>query len=99
MLLQSSDGLVHAIVFDWNGDNAGPYTASQYLDHFKQIQSEFPHARVMASTFDAFVTKLADVKNQVSLSLSLFLTLLFMLVASHDCMQHLGCVSIDSSPW
>ena len=28
------------------GDNSGPYTAEQYVEHFYQIQLEFPDAQV-----------------------------------------------------
>lgn len=39
-------GSSHALVTDWNGDNAGPYQAPDYIAHWKQIQSEFPNATV-----------------------------------------------------
>jgi hypothetical protein len=39
-------GLDHAIVFDWNGDNAGPYSADTYSQHFQQIGAMFPGATV-----------------------------------------------------
>eukprot|EP00698_Gefionella_okellyi_P013605 TRINITY_DN3736_c0_g1_i1.p1 TRINITY_DN3736_c0_g1~~TRINITY_DN3736_c0_g1_i1.p1 ORF type:complete len:789 (-),score=169.87 TRINITY_DN3736_c0_g1_i1:1170-3536(-) len=49
-------GCSHALVFDWNGDNAGPYTAAEYIQHFEAIQQEFPKANVYASTFDNFTS-------------------------------------------
>jgi len=52
-------GLSHALVYDWNGDNAGPYTAEQYIQHFEAIQKEFPHAQVIASTFETFTQHLS----------------------------------------
>ncbi len=50
---------------DWNNDNAGPYTAAEYVAHFEAIQAEFPHARVVASTFDDFVGQLAAVADRL----------------------------------
>ena len=52
-------GLSRALLFDWNGDNAGPYTADEYTQHFQQIEAEFPGAQVLASTFDEFTQYLA----------------------------------------
>eukprot|EP01116_Phalansterium_solitarium_P018609 TRINITY_DN499_c0_g1_i1.p1 TRINITY_DN499_c0_g1~~TRINITY_DN499_c0_g1_i1.p1 ORF type:complete len:799 (-),score=301.91 TRINITY_DN499_c0_g1_i1:735-3131(-) len=58
-------GLSHALVFDWNGDNAGPYTADEYFQHFEQIQKEFPNAQVVSSTFDNFTQYLAQAKSNL----------------------------------
>lgn len=58
-------GLDRALVFDWNGDNAGPYTAEQYIEHFIQIQLEFPGAEVVSSTFDNFTQYLAPFVSQL----------------------------------
>ena len=41
-------GCTHALVTDWNGDNAGPYTADQYYQHFQQLQALYPNATVCA---------------------------------------------------
>lgn len=54
-------GLTHAMVTDWNGDNAGPYDANTYKLHFAQIQLEFPNAQIVASTFDNFTQQLPAV--------------------------------------
>ncbi len=43
-------GLSHALVFDWNGDNAGPFSAQDYIDHMGMIRASFPNATVVAST-------------------------------------------------
>lgn len=56
-------GLSHALVMDWNGDNAGPFTAQQYKDHFALIQKEFPKAQVVSSTFDNFTQHLNGVRS------------------------------------
>jgi hypothetical protein len=58
-------GFGHALVFDWNGDNAGPYSAADYIQHFKDIQAEFPQAQIVSSTFDNFTSLLATVADQL----------------------------------
>ncbi len=52
---------------DWNNDNAGPYSAAEYIAHFESIRTEFPNAKVIASTFDDFVDELATVSAQLPL--------------------------------
>jgi hypothetical protein len=39
-------------------DNLGPATTQMVKDYFKQVQSEFPNAKIIASTYDAFFTSL-----------------------------------------
>lgn len=56
-------GLTHALVTDWNGDNAGPYDAVTYMAHFADIQKEFPNAQIVASTFDNFTQYLPGVRD------------------------------------
>eukprot|EP01012_Entosiphon_sulcatum_P032079 TRINITY_DN40828_c0_g1_i1.p1 TRINITY_DN40828_c0_g1~~TRINITY_DN40828_c0_g1_i1.p1 ORF type:complete len:800 (-),score=122.49 TRINITY_DN40828_c0_g1_i1:16-2391(-) len=56
-------GLSHAMVFDWNGDNAGPFDAATYQKHFKEIETEFPGAKVISSTFDTFVNLVLPFKD------------------------------------
>ena len=58
-------GLSHALVTDWNGDNAGPKSAEQYLEDRRQIQLEFPGAEVFSSTFDNFTKHLNSVKDSI----------------------------------
>eukprot|EP00048_Salpingoeca_helianthica_P005546 m.89006 g.89006 ORF g.89006 m.89006 type:complete len:722 (-) comp13639_c1_seq3:776-2941(-) len=58
-------GLTHAMVTDWNGDNAGPYSALEYQKHFLDIQKEFPNAQIVASTFDNFTKLLADYADNI----------------------------------
>ena len=45
----------HALVYNWNGDNAGPFSASQYDAAFKTIAESFPNAQISAGTFDDFL--------------------------------------------
>ena len=45
-------GLDHALAPDIKGDNAGPPSADQVIADFAQLQSEFPNAKIMASTWD-----------------------------------------------
>lgn len=55
--------LDHALVTDWNGDNAGPFDAITYVQHFDAIQKEFPNAQIVASTFDNFTQHLEAVRS------------------------------------
>ena len=52
------DGLDHALVYNWNGDNEGPSKASQYAADWKEIKKLYPNARIFASTFDNFTAHL-----------------------------------------
>lgn len=58
------DGLDHALVYNWNGDNAGPFDAATYALKWQEIQLAFPNAEVYASTLDNFTQHLRqpDVK-------------------------------------
>jgi hypothetical protein len=42
----------------WRGDNDGPPPAEEVISNFQKIGAEFPHARVVASTLDAFAEEL-----------------------------------------
>ena len=57
------DGLSHALVYDWNGDNQGPKSRDAYETDFKRIQAEFPGAEVVPSTFDNFTQHLDAVRD------------------------------------
>lgn len=50
--------LEHALVFEWNGDNAGPPTVDDMVSTFAAVAKEFPGAQVVASTFDNFTQHL-----------------------------------------
>ncbi|CAE7856399.1 unnamed protein product, partial [Symbiodinium sp. KB8] len=55
-------GSQHAFIVDWRGDNAGPPTSPQELiDDFAQIQSQFPGATIVPSTFDEFAAHVRQV--------------------------------------
>eukprot|EP01060_Flectonema_neradi_P006477 TRINITY_DN14382_c2_g2_i1.p1 TRINITY_DN14382_c2_g2~~TRINITY_DN14382_c2_g2_i1.p1 ORF type:complete len:722 (+),score=112.55 TRINITY_DN14382_c2_g2_i1:43-2166(+) len=58
-------GLSHALVTDWNGDNAGPKSAKDYLADFAKIQAEFPGAQIVSSTFDNFTQHLDSVRDNI----------------------------------
>ena len=53
-------GASHALVYNFNGDNAGPRKASDYVSVVQSIQHVFPNAKVMASSFDDFTAAVAD---------------------------------------
>eukprot|EP01089_Gocevia_fonbrunei_P013483 TRINITY_DN3465_c0_g3_i3.p1 TRINITY_DN3465_c0_g3~~TRINITY_DN3465_c0_g3_i3.p1 ORF type:complete len:696 (-),score=157.49 TRINITY_DN3465_c0_g3_i3:338-2425(-) len=57
------DGLTHALAFAFRGDNAGPHTVDEVEQVLDQLRSEFPGAKVIASTYDAFVTELSKVQH------------------------------------
>jgi hypothetical protein len=54
-------GLSTAVVFDWRGDNAGPWdnVGEAYAD-WASISKTFPGAAIYASTFDNFTALLQD---------------------------------------
>ena len=58
-------GLSHALVTFWQGDNHGPSTAEQLLKNFEAIQKEFTNATVLSSTFDNFTSLLEPVKDGI----------------------------------
>lgn len=51
------NGTKHALVYNWNGDNAGPSTSSAYLSTFASLGKQFPNATIASSTFDAFTAQ------------------------------------------
>jgi hypothetical protein len=51
------DGFNEALIMDWRGDNAGPHTYEEALASYKTIRAQFPGARVFASTFDTYVSR------------------------------------------
>ena len=48
-------GSSHAIVFDWEGDNAGPPSAATVAGDFASLAKTFPGATIVASTLDDFL--------------------------------------------
>ena len=60
------DGLDHALVYNWNGDNDGPSAkASDYATRWSEISKVFPNAEVVASTFDNFTQHLETAKDRL----------------------------------
>jgi hypothetical protein len=57
--------LNHALVYNWNHDNAGPYNAEEYVANWNVIGLMFPNADVVASTLDNFTTHLNTVRDQL----------------------------------
>ena len=54
-------GCDHALVFNWNGDNAGPNNnVDEIVAVYAQVQKEFPGASVFSSTFDNFTQHVAN---------------------------------------
>ena len=43
-----------ALAVAWQGDNTGPATIEQVAADYKQLQTKYPRAKIVASTFDAF---------------------------------------------
>lgn len=60
----SVPGLDEALAFAHTGDNCGPQSADQIREGHGQIRKQFPGARVVASTLDAFATALLPLKKQ-----------------------------------
>ena len=54
------DGFEHSIAFDWAGDNAGPLSAQQVVQHLAAVRKLWPNATVRVSTFEQYVTLLDD---------------------------------------
>ena len=60
------DGLDHALVYNWNGDNDGPSgDPTVYEKRWKEISVVFPNAEIIASTFDNFTQHLDGVKDRL----------------------------------
>ena len=53
----------HALVTDWNGDNAGPRSAEQIRTTWRGLKKLFPAAKIQASTFDNFVDAMDAVRS------------------------------------
>ena len=52
------DGFNHVALFDWNADNAGPYTAQQVVKDLQHVREQFHNCSVKTSTFDEYVSAL-----------------------------------------
>ncbi len=61
------DNYSEAIMFAWNGDNAGPFDLfEEFLPGLEGIKEEFPNAYVHASTFDNYINNLMQHKNIIN---------------------------------
>lgn len=62
------EGFEHVLCFAWRGDNAGPPpTILEVQQAYRHLREEFPGARVMASTFDDYVSRLAEAAPHLTL--------------------------------
>lgn len=59
----TAPGLQSALAMSWNGDNAGPFNATEIEGQWKTLAAQFPNARIIASTFDAFTAELQSVRD------------------------------------
>lgn len=59
------DRLNDAIAFAHTGDNLGPQTPEQVASVFQKTREQFPEARVVASTLDAFAESLMKIEQQL----------------------------------
>jgi hypothetical protein len=58
-------GMRDVLAFAHTNDNHGPQTAAQVRDEFAALRQRFPHARILASTMDAFAERLQEVKEHL----------------------------------
>eukprot|EP00043_Microstomoeca_roanoka_P020970 m.254644 g.254644 ORF g.254644 m.254644 type:complete len:721 (-) comp18355_c0_seq1:279-2441(-) len=59
------DGFDHVLCPDYNGDNAGPWDMLQIVEHWQQLQTEFPDADIIPSSFDTYFGLLETVKDKL----------------------------------
>ncbi|MCL6458273.1 MAG: DUF5054 domain-containing protein [Gorillibacterium sp.] len=59
------EGLKDVLLFAHTGDNCGPPTAEEIRQQFREIQSRYPGAEIIASTMDAFARRLEEVRHQL----------------------------------
>ena len=57
------EGLTHVLIPDWQTDNHGPHSSEDVMTDLAIIQSQFPNAKIYASTFDAFLVQLETVRD------------------------------------
>lgn len=63
--LVEAPGLPDLLAFAHTDDNRGPQSAEQVRAEFATLRRRFPHARVVASTMDAFAERLLTIKAQL----------------------------------
>eukprot|EP00055_Hartaetosiga_balthica_P011906 m.55775 g.55775 ORF g.55775 m.55775 type:complete len:723 (+) comp7771_c0_seq1:40-2208(+) len=59
------EGFDHILCPDYKGDNAGPWGVADILDHWAQLEKEYPNATIIPSTYDTYFSLLASVKDQL----------------------------------
>eukprot|EP01084_Bolivina_argentea_P044399 81701_1 len=57
------NGYDQALIYNWNGDNLGPYNYTQYIQQLQQIESEFPNANIIFSTLNNYIKNLLNHPN------------------------------------
>ncbi len=62
---QGAPGLAEAIAFAHTNDNAGPQTPDQVRHAYAHLQAEFPDARIVASSLDAFARALRPIRDRL----------------------------------
>jgi hypothetical protein len=58
-------GMDDILLFAHTGDNCGPPSAEEIHEQFREIQAKYPGAEIKASTLDAFVARLSEVREQL----------------------------------
>ena len=53
----------HALALNWRHDNDGPAGLDEVLDIYAHLRKEFPGAKIIASTLDAFAEEMAKAKD------------------------------------
>ncbi|EGD78368.1 hypothetical protein PTSG_09435 [Salpingoeca rosetta] len=59
------DGFDHVLCPDYKGDNEGPWSVIEVLQHWKQLKKEFPGATIVPSSFDSYFEILESVKHRL----------------------------------
>eukprot|EP01105_Mastigella_eilhardi_P016897 TRINITY_DN3872_c0_g1_i1.p1 TRINITY_DN3872_c0_g1~~TRINITY_DN3872_c0_g1_i1.p1 ORF type:complete len:728 (+),score=198.55 TRINITY_DN3872_c0_g1_i1:284-2467(+) len=58
-------GWPHALATVWRGDNDGPQYALDVVATYTELQTLYPKAQIIASTFDSFTLELEKIKDQL----------------------------------
>eukprot|EP01050_Picozoa_sp_SAG11_P001046 SAG11_NODE_42_length_20827_cov_9.289801_7_plen_152_part_00 len=53
----------HALALNWRHDNDGPAGLDEVLDIYSHLRKEFPDAKIIASTLDAFAEEMQKAKH------------------------------------
>ncbi|WP_042162184.1 DUF5054 domain-containing protein [Paenibacillus gorillae] len=59
------EGMDDILLFAHTGDNCGPPSAEEIQEQFRDIQSKYPDANIVASTLDAFARRLTQVREKL----------------------------------